>query len=147
MTDDATRDAVAAEQRALLAALAGGGPVPAGFDADRIALSGRTLLAKRRRNVARRWPALAAVPDFPTRFDAYAAAHPLPATGGPTADGLAFRAHLGRPGLTDAAITEATADGAARRGVAVGRLPGRCRFVVAVRLPGGGVRLIRVGRR
>ena len=136
MSDDARRS-LAAEQRRLLAALAGG-PVPPGFDAARLALAGRTLLNKRRRGVERRWPALAATPGFAGRFEAYARLHPLTADDGPTADGAGLcRVLLAAGELSDDARWEWARHRAGRGGVAVVRLAGG--WAVAVRVPFGRV--------
>jgi hypothetical protein len=130
---DSDRQALAAEQRALLAALAGGS-VPPGFDVGRVALAGRTLLNKRRRAVERAWPALAAVPAFVDHFAAYAAAVPLPRGGG-RADGRRCFLHMRAGGfVTDDARVEQVVDLAMSHWAAAARL-GRRRFVVAVRCP------------
>ncbi|MBL7491644.1 hypothetical protein I6A60_14675 [Frankia sp. AgB1.9] len=87
---------MAAGQAALLAALVAGGPDPAGFDRGALDASRQALLDKRRGDVARRWPALAAEPGFAALFVAWAAGRPPE---GSYADGLAFgharRADLG----------------------------------------------------
>lgn len=50
---DARRRDLAARQAAFLAALVDDGPVPAGFDAERVAAEARALHRKRRRVLAR----------------------------------------------------------------------------------------------
>ena len=83
---------LADQQAALVAALAGTAPAPAGFDADRIRAATDTLAFKRARAVARAWPSVHTMlgADFRERFAAYAATTPLPAQGGPLADGRRF---------------------------------------------------------
>ena len=92
------RERLAAEQAALVRALVDGGPVPAGFDPDRVQATAAALARKRAREVARAWPALAAElgDDFTARFLADAARRPPPARGGALADGLAFAGALAR---------------------------------------------------
>src|SRR5690606_42109657 len=51
---------LAARQAALVAALVAGAPLPAGFDATRVAAARTALLRKRAGEVARLWPMLAA---------------------------------------------------------------------------------------
>lgn len=51
---------LAAQQRALVAALVAGAPVPAGFDQRLIGIAREALLRKRAREVAQQWPLLAA---------------------------------------------------------------------------------------
>ena len=90
--EDLARERLAAAQSAFLQALAGGGTVPEGFNAERIRVAGQSLAAKRMRSVARAWPALTAMlgDTFASRFASFAAANPLPRQGGPLADGRAF---------------------------------------------------------
>jgi hypothetical protein len=92
------RERLAAEQAALVRALVDGGPVPAGFDQERVRATAAALARKRAREVARAWPALAAElgDDFTARFLADAARRPPPAKGGALADGLAFAGALAR---------------------------------------------------
>jgi hypothetical protein len=92
------RERLAAEQAALVRALVDGGPVPAGFDPDRVRATAAALARKRAHEVARAWPALAAElgDDFTARFLADAARRPPPARGGALADGLAFAGALAR---------------------------------------------------
>jgi hypothetical protein len=72
------RERLDAEQAALVRALVDGGPVPAGFDPDRVAATATALARKRAGEVARAWPVLAAElgDDFTARFRA------APAPGG-----------------------------------------------------------------
>lgn len=80
------------QQADLMAALAGNAAVPAGFDASRVQATRTALAAKRRQAVAHVWPALAQWlgPDYTAHFTRYASHVPLPAEGGPLADGRAF---------------------------------------------------------
>jgi hypothetical protein len=87
---------LAERQAALVAALVAGGPLPPGFDADRIAATRRALLRKRAAEAARQWPLLAASfgAAWPDVFAAHRAGHE---PGGPLRDGwdvaLALREH------------------------------------------------------
>jgi hypothetical protein len=87
---------LAAAQRTLLAALVAGAPPPPGFDAVRIAVQARALLAKRARTARHHHPWLSAAlgPDYLPRFTAYARTRPKPAGSGSHADALAFEAFL-----------------------------------------------------
>lgn len=89
---------LAERQAALVAALTGHGPVPAGFDADRVSAAADALAAKRARAVVQAWPGLRTMlgDTLRARFDAFAAATPLPAWGGPLVDGRRFVAALAR---------------------------------------------------
>ena len=95
-----THPDLAAQQEALVRALAGQAPPPAGFDTAQIDATAESLLKKRARTVARVWPALArALGDtYAAQFGAYARATPLPADGSPVADGHAFAQVLSRRG-------------------------------------------------
>ena len=95
------REELARRQEALLAALVAGGPVPDGFDPERIRIQAGALLAKRRDGVLRAMPDL---PDrlgdaWPGAFAAWARTHPKPAEGGSRADAAAFAEHARREGL------------------------------------------------
>ncbi len=102
------RASLAERQAALVAALTGHGPVPAGFDADRVQAAADALAAKRARGVAQAWPGLHVMlgEAYRTRFDAYALASPLPPWGGPIVDGRRFVAALAleRPLHADVAL-------------------------------------------
>jgi hypothetical protein len=63
---------LAARQRALVAALVAGGPVPEGLDPDRLAAGERALRAKRAGEVTAAWPLLARTPRFADRFAGWA---------------------------------------------------------------------------
>jgi hypothetical protein len=89
--DSAARARLATAQQALVRALVDGGPLPAGFNPDRVQATSAALARKRARAVATTWPALARTlgDGFTARFLAHAAGRPPPA-GGALADGLAF---------------------------------------------------------
>jgi hypothetical protein len=91
---------LAVQQEALVRALAGQGPHPAGFDPAQIDATAESLLKKRARTVARVWPALVrALGDtYAAQFADYARATPLPGDGTPLADGHAFAQVLSRRG-------------------------------------------------
>jgi hypothetical protein len=153
MSDQAppNRARLAAEQAALVQALVGGGPVPGGFDPERVRATSAALGRKRAREVARAWPVLAAElgEDFGGRFLAYAARRPPPPRGGALADGPAFARSLGRAGRLPAnARAEAMLAAAhlsprpARLAAALAGPPRR--LVVTVRLPGLGERWLSI---
>ncbi|MET0832681.1 MAG: hypothetical protein ABWZ62_01795, partial [Actinomycetota bacterium] len=74
------RERLAGQQADLVRALVGGGPVPGGFDPERVRATSAALARKRAREVARAWPVLAAElgEAFTGRFLAYAAGRPPP---------------------------------------------------------------------
>jgi hypothetical protein len=86
------------QQSALMAALAGNAPVPAGFDAARVHAAASALAFKRARAAAQAWPSLRAMlgEEFRERFAAYATTAPIPQDGGPLADGRCFVRYLAR---------------------------------------------------
>jgi hypothetical protein len=136
------RERLAAGQAALVRALVGGGPVPGGFDPDRVRATSTALARKRAREVARAWPVLAAElgEEFTGRFLAFAAGRPPPARGGALADGLALaRALAGQGRLPGNARVEALLAAAhlspspARLAATLAGPPRR--LVVTVRLP------------
>jgi hypothetical protein len=144
-------------QAALMAALAGAAPVPAGFDASRVRAAAAALVSKRARCVAQAWPSLriALGERFQQVFAAYASVTPLPAQGGPLADGRCFVRHLGAAhALPDAVLQQAllvdaghvaSPDGLARRRwpcLRIGWLPQSRRLLVAL----GGPRATRLWR-
>jgi hypothetical protein len=148
-----SRRQLAAAQAELVRALTGAGPLPAGFDAERVQRATRSLINKRVAEVARLWPALAAAlgERYAERFRTFAATTPPPHSGGPLADGRAFAATLTPTEWTDAARLELltfdlryhwTGTGLRRRrGFAFRwvRLPQSRRHIVRLRLPGGRV--------
>ena len=124
---------LAEQQRAVVSALVGGGPLPAGFDERRLELTRASLLRKRSRGVAAHWPALGAMPDFQLRFMAWAAGRP---PGSAHQEGLDFGRFLGRE-LPSAARVERVLAGAGRMA--------RDRDGLVVRLPLLGVRRFGLG--
>jgi hypothetical protein len=143
VSDDA-RERLAADQARLVAALSGQAAAPDGFDAGRVELAARTLVAKRMKSVARACPVLAASlgTRFAEEFSAFAATFPAPATA-PADDGLAFASWLDdRNVLPTDAIPELMLARLWRR-----RLPGLLLrrgprgLLLGVRLPLLGVRL------
>lgn len=154
MSSPEARARLAEAQARLMQALSGG-TAPADFDAERIRATAQALANKRARAAARAWPALAGVlgDDFDRRFAEYATEHPLPANGGPLADGRGFAAYLAARGeLPDEGRLEAfgvelhyrrTEDGLRpRRGAAfkAAWLRERRRLLLGVRLRWLGVR-------
>lgn len=83
---------LAEQQAALMAALVAQASPPPGFDADRVRAAAAALAFKRARAVLQAWPGLrrSLGETYRARFAAYAEAHPIPAVGGPLADGRAF---------------------------------------------------------
>jgi hypothetical protein len=151
------REALARAQAELVRALSDGGPVPAGFDPERVRAAAESLLSKRRAQVRRVWPALVAVlgPGFSEVFTAWARDNPWRGLEPhPLVEGRRFAEALRAAGrLPPEAEDELlgfdlrwrlTAEGgvAARRGLSwkVGRVGNPRRWVLAVRLPGGRVR-------
>lgn len=92
MSARTARERLAETQSALVQSLAQGAPVPAGFDAERIQETARTLLSKRRRWVERSWPrlALALRESFRPRFEAWARENPMELEASSLADGRRF---------------------------------------------------------
>lgn len=148
------RAELAARQAELVAALAGSGPVPEGFDAARLEAAAAALVSKRRQALARAWPVLARSlgAEFETEFAQFAAATPLPRDGSPFADGWAFARRLLAAGrLADEARLELLTvqlhwrckgtELARRRGLVLrlARLRQTPRLVVALCLPWLGV--------
>ncbi len=138
------RAKLASQQARLVAALAASTPPPEGFDAARVTATAAALRSKRRRSVARAWPAIAVAIGEPFRdlFDAYASASPYPASGGPVADALAFAEHLARSGRLPQAARVELLVSRCRRGfpVRAAVLTGPRRLLLMVRLPWLGVR-------
>ncbi len=149
---EAARTRLARGQSALLRALVAGATDPPafdphgfdvlGFDPDALAATRRVLLAKRRDNVARRWPILAADPAFTARFLSWADGRP-PA--GSWADGLAYgRAH--RDTLSEAARVDLLRARCTRRRLAVLVDRAAVGTLIALRAPGLGVVILRAPR-
>ncbi|HUR73982.1 MAG TPA: hypothetical protein VMZ00_06885 [Sporichthya sp.] len=91
MTD---RQELAVAQQALVLALVAGGPVPDGFDADRVREQTRALLLKRRRGIERVAPEVVAKlgAGFAARFAEWAAANPPRTDSCTRTDAAAFAA-------------------------------------------------------
>lgn len=145
-----SRSLLAKQQAALVAALSGRAPAPAGFDRSRLSAATDALARKRMAAVARAWPQLARALEkrFPDCFGAYASATTLPEHGGPLADGRAFARWLeAHRELPSAGALEALAvdlqyvmspHGLVRRRGPVVKfawLPQLRRLVVALRIP------------
>lgn len=92
---DSDRDNLAEMQAKLMAALTACEGSPAGFDEERIRLTARTLLVKRRQAITKTWPVLLDVlgDELKAMFAEYAQLRPMPAAGH-VADGRAFAEHL-----------------------------------------------------
>lgn len=105
----AARDELARRQAELLASLVAGGPVPQGFDAERIRVQSIALAAKRREGVLRALPVLATAlgERWPRVFMEWARTHPKPAVGGSRADAAAFAEHLSALGELPDAVRDA----------------------------------------
>ena len=157
MSARTARERLAEAQAALVRALAQGAPVPAGFDAERVQETARTLIAKRRRWVERSWPRLAAAlgESFRSRFEAWAREHPMELESSSLADGRRFaEALLSTGGFPDAAREELltfelryhlTEQGlAARRGLTLSTIRVGSSRLLAARLPGGRVLRLRL---
>jgi hypothetical protein len=152
MSDEARRR-LAQQQSELVHALGGASTVPVGFDRLRLSALAQSLAHKRADAVGRIWPEVPAAlgaAAYRQAFDAYAAACPLPAEGGATADGRAFIAWYGsRHRLPDELRWRALVTDLAfvrrglrrRRGFAVRMawLPGARRLALGLRLPWLGV--------
>ncbi len=136
---DEARARLADCQTELVRALTGQGDAPPGFEPERLRAAAVSLERKRLREVALAWPALvqALGDDFGPRFRAFAAGRPLPAAGGPLADGRAFaRTLAAREWTDDLRLAVLAADLRRRRpAVAVARLRQARRLVVAIHLP------------
>jgi hypothetical protein len=97
---------LAEQQAALLAALSGTAPAPAGFDPARVHAAASALALKRACAVAHAWPSVCRMlgAEYRAQFAAYAAHAPLPRFGGPLADGRFFVQYLS----THIALSDAT---------------------------------------
>ena len=130
---------LAQQQAALTAALVGQATVPPGFDADRVRAAADALAFKRARAVLHAWPGLrtSLADTFRAHFAAYAAAHPIPALGGPLADGRAFVRHLVRTvAVSDEIRLQALALDASYRSTRAGLVRRRVRVPRLAWLPG-----------
>jgi hypothetical protein len=123
---------LAARQAELVAALVAGGPVPSGFDPDRLAVARRALVRKRAGQAAAVWPLLAASlgPAWPDAFATSVAGRaPVGALrdGWDLAQGLRARGKLGDAAaieLAEHVVVFRHRDGRPRRLPAVRRFPG-----------------------
>ena len=132
-----------ARQAALVAALVADGPVPDGFDPQRLAVARRAMVRKRAAEAAAAWPLLAASlgPDWGATFAASVAGRP---PGGPLPDGWDLARALSAAGaLGSAAAVELAEREVALRYDGVGaprrrRLPAvrRCGRVLVVQFCG-----------
>jgi hypothetical protein len=141
---------LADQQAALLAALAGNGPVPAGFDAARVRAAADALAFKRARAVAKMWPSLHAMlgDDFRERFAAYAGTTPLPVHGGPLADGRYFARFLAnRVQLSDEAKLQVLSIDTRYRVTASGLISRRLPSLHAAWLRNSGYAVVTFGAR
>ncbi len=132
---------LAARQAELVAALVASGPLPSGFDPDRLAVARRALLRKRAGEAAGVWPLLAASLGraWP---DAFAASVAGRASLGALRDGWDLARELSRRGeLSDTAAVEL-----AEREVSLRHRDGRPRRLPAIRRhPDGAV--VQIGGR
>ncbi|HVG60113.1 MAG TPA: hypothetical protein VNA24_16260 [Hyalangium sp.] len=157
MSARTARERLAEAQSALVRSLAQGAPVPAGFNAERVQETARTLLAKRRRRVQRSWPRLteALGESFRPRFDAWAQENPMELEASPLADGRRFAdALLGAGEFPDMAREELlifelryhlTGQGLVpRRGLTLRSMRIGSSILLAARLPGGRVLRLRL---
>jgi hypothetical protein len=146
---------LAADQSALIAALAAHGEPPQGFDAARLEAAADSLAKKRARAAARAWPGLAESlgSSYRALFLEYAAVNTLPIDGGPLADARAFiRYQESRGNLPDELRKQALSVDLrfklTARGLVARRLPSfriawlrnSRRLVVAIRIPAFGGR-------
>ena len=141
---------LAEQQSALMAALAGKGPVPDGFDATRVGAAAAALAFKRARGVAQAWPSLRAMlgDNFRTHFADYAATSAVPQQGGPLADGRRFARYLAhRMPLGDAARMQAVALDATHRLTTAGLVPRRLPALRLAWLPRSRALLVAFGGR
>ncbi len=98
--------ALVARQSELVAALVAGGPVPSGFDPDRLAVARRALLRKRAGEAAAVWPLLTASLG-PAWLEVFTASVAGRAPVGALRDGWDLAHELRRRGdLGDAAVVE-----------------------------------------
>src|SRR5262249_50699523 len=112
MASAEARTRLGAQQSDLMRALHGQGAALAGADTKRLSATADALFRKRRRSVARAWPALvqALGNRFLERFAAFAVQTVLPREGGAFADGREFVRFLAKLGdLPDAGRVEALA--------------------------------------
>jgi hypothetical protein len=148
------RAELAATQLALAKALLDDGPVPAGFDAERVKLLAGTLSHKRARSAGTAWPSLQRLlgAHFFPRFSEVVAPLPLAREHGPLLDGLRLAERLEAEQRLDGPTAAALASvrlryrvGAQgfepRGGVTFSRAQAADGLALAVRLPGLGQRV------
>ena len=145
------RAELAAQQVALAKALLDDGPVPTGFDAERVALLRGTLSHKLARSAGQAWPSLQRLlgVHFATQFAEAVASLPLAREHGPLLDGLRLAERLEVERRLDAPTAAALAsvrlryrhEGEAlvpKSGVTLSRAWANEGLALAVRLPGIG---------
>jgi hypothetical protein len=155
--DDDERERLAADQSALIAALAARGEPPQGFDAARLEAAADSLAKKRSGAAARSWPGLAEGfgLNYQALFLEYVAIHTLPIVGGPLADARAFvRFQESRAELPDdvwrQAVTVDALFKSTGRGLVSRRLPSfriawqrnTRRLVISIGIPAIGARSV-----
>lgn len=103
------RDRLKAAQASLADALLADGPVPHGFDAERVKLVAHTLSHKRSRSAGQAWPTLVKLlgSAYDARFAELVGAEPLAESYGPLLDGMRLAEALEISGELDA-ISAAT---------------------------------------
>jgi hypothetical protein len=145
------RAELAATQLALAKALLEEGPVPPGFDAERVAVLRATLSHKRARSASQAWPSLQRLLGVHchAQFTEAVAASPLAHDHGPLLDGMRLAEKVEKEGRLDAPTAAALAsvrlryrrEGevlVARTGVTLSRARASQGLAIAVRLPGIG---------
>lgn len=145
-TSARSRAVLAAQQRALVAALLGGdgSALVAGIDPHRLEIAARQLAAKRRRAAQRSYPRLfgALGASAVAAFEQYAKDVHLPHQGGPLADARGFARWLAhRRELPVAGWFEAFRTDLIWRSIASGLTPRRLPVVLLRRIPGYGLAL------
>lgn len=146
MTDlNDARRRLANSQASLVRALAQDGEPPLGFDTERVRVAASALAAKRSREAAHAWPALATDlgESYVARFADFAAETPLAREGGPLADGRAFAGWLAQRNLLgDAAAAECFRVDLRFRTTGTGLVRRRWPCFLIALLPSGAGRLI-----
>jgi hypothetical protein len=147
------RAELAATQLALAKALLDEGPVPPGFDVERVKLLAGTLSHKRARSAGNAWPSLQRLlgPQFFTRFSEVVAPMPLAREHGPLLDGMRLAEKLEAEQRLDAPTAGALAgvrlryrtgaNGFEPRSGFFSRARATDGFALAVRIPGLGQRV------
>lgn len=148
------RAELAAAQLALAKALLDDGPVPPGFDAERVALLKGTLSHKRARSAGQAWPSLQRLLGihFAAQFAEVVAPTPLAKEHGPLLDGLRLAEKLERERRLDVPAAAALAAVRLRyrheggqlvpkAGITLSRARAKEGLALAVRFPGLGQRV------